>query len=226
VADLHTPRELDRAGAVGRGIAGAHVGGLDDAVADEVTAGDEIDLRYLKDWVSALSTGAPAALVRPRTVAHISAALRICHDLGVAVVPQGGRTGLVGGATPIVGSVVISMDRFAGIEELDPAGATMTVRAGTPLQTVQEAAAQAGFFFPLDLGARGSCQIGGNVATNAGGNRVIRYGMTRELVLGLEVVLPDGTIVTTTYGHWTQDEMPYIVSVRFKLDELDRHAGK
>jgi FAD/FMN-containing dehydrogenase len=164
---------------------------------DEVTTGDGIDARYLRDWVSALSTGLPAALVRPRTVEQVSAALRVCHDLNVAVVPQGGRTGLVGGATPLAGSVVISMDRFTGIEDLDTAGATMTVRAGTALQTVQEAAEQAGLFFPLDLGARGSCQIGGNVATNAGGNRVIRYGMTRDLVLGLEVVLADGTIVTS-----------------------------
>jgi FAD/FMN-containing dehydrogenase len=85
---------------------------------------------------------------------------------------------------------------MAGIEQLDPAAATITVRAGTPLQAVQDAATGAGFFFPLDLGARGSAQVGGLIATNAGGNRVIRYGMMRELVLGLEVVLADGTIVT------------------------------
>src|SRR5207247_10767896 len=77
------------------------------------------------------------------------------------------------------------------------AGSTMTVKAGTPLETIQKAADEAGLFFPLDLGSRGSCAIGGNLSTNAGGNRVIRYGMTRELVLGLEVVLPDGTLVTT-----------------------------
>ena len=86
---------------------------------------------------------------------------------------------------------------MTGIEEIDRASMTMTVKAGTPLETIQKAADEAGFFFPLDLGSRGSCAIGGNLSTNAGGNRVIRYGMTRELVLGLEVVLPDGTIITS-----------------------------
>ena len=86
---------------------------------------------------------------------------------------------------------------MTGIEEIDNAAATMTVRAGTPLRTVQERGPDAGFFLALDLGARGSCAIGGNLSTNAGGNRVIRYGMSRDLVLGLEGVLPDGTIVTS-----------------------------
>jgi FAD/FMN-containing dehydrogenase len=163
----------------------------------DVTPADQIDDRYLRDWVMALSSGAPAALVRPRTTDDVSTVLRLCHERNIVVVPQGGRTGLVGGATPVDGAVVVSLERMTGIEDLDPAGSTMTVRAGTPLQTVQEAAQQAGLFFPLDLGARGSCHIGGTVATNAGGNRVIRYGMTRDLVLGLEVVLADGTIVTS-----------------------------
>jgi FAD/FMN-containing dehydrogenase len=163
----------------------------------DVTPAEQIDDRYLRDWVMALSSGAPAALVRPRTTEDVSTVLRLCHERNIVVVPQGGRTGLVGGATPVDGAVIISLERMTGIEELDPAGSTMTVRAGTPLQTVQEAAQQAGLFFPLDLGARGSCHIGGTVATNAGGNRVIRYGMTRDLVLGLEVVLADGTIVTS-----------------------------
>jgi FAD/FMN-containing dehydrogenase len=162
---------------------------------DVVTAPAQIEPRYLGDWVMALTTGRPSALVRPRTTDEVSTTLRLCHARGVPIVPQGGRTGLVGGATPIDGCVVLSLERLAGIEEVDPAGSTMTVRAGTPLQAVQEAAQKADLFFPLDLGARGSCQIGGTVATNAGGNRVIRYGMTRDLVLGLEVVLADGTIV-------------------------------
>ena len=111
--------------------------------------------------------------------------------------PQGGLTGLCRGASPEAGWVAISLERMTGIEEIDPAATTMTVKAGTPLETIQKAADEAGFFFPLDLGSRGSCAIGGNLSTNAGGNRVIRYGMTRELVLGLEVVLPDGTIMTS-----------------------------
>ena len=112
-------------------------------------------------------------------------------------VPQGGLTGLCRGASPEAGWVAISLERMVGIEEIDPASATMTVRAGTSLETIQKAADERGMFFPLDLGSRGSCAIGGNLSTNAGGNRVIRYGMTRELVLGLEVVLPDGTIMTS-----------------------------
>ena len=111
--------------------------------------------------------------------------------------PQGGLTGLCRGASPEAGWVAISLERMTGIEEIDPASATMTVRAGTSLETIQKAADERGMFFPLDLGSRGSCAIGGNLSTNAGGNRVIRYGMTRELVLGLEVVLPDGTIMTS-----------------------------
>ena len=121
--------------------------------------------------------------------------MRLCHEHGQAVVPQGGLTGLCGGARAIDGAVALSLERLVGIDEIDPSSATITVRAGTPLQAVQQAADDAGFFFPLDLGARGSCAIGGNLSTNAGGNRVIRYGMARESVLGLEVVLPDGTVV-------------------------------
>ncbi|HEX5047780.1 MAG TPA: FAD-binding oxidoreductase, partial [Gammaproteobacteria bacterium] len=113
------------------------------------------------------------------------------------VVVQGGLTGLAGGATPRPGEIAISLERLTGIEELDRASQTMTVRAGTPLQIVQQAAAEAGYLFPLDLGARGSCTIGGNIATNAGGNQVIRFGMMRSLVLGIEAVLADGTVVSS-----------------------------
>ena len=163
---------------------------------DQVARGDGIDPRHLRDWVVPISAGAPLALVRPRTTGEVSEVLRACHHSRTIVVPQGGLTGLVGGATPIANCVLLSLDRMAGIEELDDAAATLTAFAGTPLQTVQDAAAKAGFLFPLDLGARGSCQVGGIIATNAGGNRVIRYGMTRDLVLGLEVVLADGTVLT------------------------------
>jgi FAD/FMN-containing dehydrogenase len=169
-----------------------------DAVgAAQVIDGPAIEARYLRDWVVPMAGGHPLALVRPRTTADVAAVLRICHDARIPVVPQGGLTGLAGGATPVDQCVVLSLERMSGVEELDEAAATMTVLAGTPLQVVQETAQAAGLFFALDLGARGSCQIGGNVATNAGGNRVIRYGMTRDLVLGLEVVLADGTILTS-----------------------------
>lgn len=163
----------------------------------QVIDGPSIDDRYLHDWVVPMEAGRPLALVRPRSTADVAAVMRICHQAQVPAVPQGGRTGLAGGATPVDGCVVISLELMAGIEEVDESAATMTVLAGTPLQTIQEAAQAAGLFFALDMGARGSSQIGGNVATNAGGNRVIRYGMTRDLVLGLEVVLADGTVLTS-----------------------------
>jgi FAD/FMN-containing dehydrogenase len=165
--------------------------------ASQVVDGSSVEDRYLSDWVVPMASGRPRALVRPRTTDDVAAVLRLCHDARVPVVTQGGLTGLAGGATPVDGAVVVSLERLSGIEEIDEAAATMTVLAGTPLQTVQEAADAAGLFFALDMGARGSCQIGGNVATNAGGNRVIRYGMTRDLVLGLEVVLADGTVLTS-----------------------------
>ena len=106
-------------------------------------------------------------------------------------------TGLAGGAIPRAADIALSLERLAGVEEIDPASATMTVLAGTTLQTAQEAAAQAGFELALDLGARGSCQIGGNLATNAGGNRVIQSGTARDQVLGLEVVLANGAVLSS-----------------------------
>lgn len=161
----------------------------------DVLTGDQIGVKYLNDW-SDESGGTPLALVRPRNTQQVAQVLRICHAHGQAVTPQGGLTGLAGGAVPSHGSVILSLERMSGITAIDTGSATMTVLAGTPLQVIQEAAQQAGFLYALDLGSRGSCQIGGNLSTNAGGNRVIRYGMARELVLGLEVVLADGTVLS------------------------------
>jgi FAD/FMN-containing dehydrogenase len=137
------------------------------------------------------------AILRPRTTEEVSKILALCHEVGQAVCVQGGMTGLVQGGVAIADEVVLSLERMREIEDIDSVGRTMTVQAGVPLQRIQEEAEANGLFFPLDLGARGSCQIGGNVATNAGGNRVIRYGMTRSLVLGLETVLADGTILSS-----------------------------
>ena len=117
------------------------------------------------------------------------------HQQKQPVVVQGGLTGWAGGATPLSGEFAKSLERMNAVEEIDARGMTATVLAGTPLQVLQEAAEEHDLFMPLDLGARGSCNIGGNVATNAGGTEVIRYGMTRSLVLGLEVVLADGTVI-------------------------------
>jgi len=164
--------------------------------AQTVLLGNDVPARNGNDWSASLPQ-TPLAVVRPVDAAGVADAVLTCRKAGLSYVPQGGLTGLCRGAAPEAGWVAISLERMVGIEEIDPASATMTVRAGTSLETIQEAADECGLFFPLDLGSRGSCAIGGNLSTNAGGNRVIRYGMTRELVLGLEVVLPDGTIMTS-----------------------------
>lgn len=162
-----------------------------------VMTGNEIEPKHLGDWVVKVSPAdGPVAVAYPRTTEEVAGVLRACHARSVALVPQGGLTGLAGGATPTPGCVALSMSRMRAIEELDPASSTITVQAGVTMQAIQEAADAAGLLFPLDIGSRGSCAIGGNVSTNAGGVRVLRYGMTRELVRGLEVVLADGTVLT------------------------------
>jgi len=133
------------------------------------------------------------AVVRPCTTEELAAVVRVCADAGVAVVPQGGNTGLVGGGVP-EGGIVLSMSRMNRVRAIDPVNRTITLEAGVILADVQKAAEEAGALFPLSLGAEGSCRIGGNLATNAGGMTVVRYGNARDMVLGLEVVLPDGRI--------------------------------
>lgn len=162
--------------------------------AEVVLVGDAVEARYHTDW-SGTPPVAPWALVRPRSTEEVSTALRLCHVHRVPVVPQGGLTGLAGGAVPVEGGVAISLERMSAIEDINARSAVMQVQAGATLQAVQEAAVEAGLVFGVDLGARGSCQIGGNVATNAGGNGVLQHGMMREQVLGLEVVLADGTVL-------------------------------
>ncbi len=164
-----------------------------------VLIGDDIPDRAMSDE-SRSGRNKPGILLRPRTSEAVSEALRICARHGRTVVPQGGMTGLAGGACPRAEDVALSLDAFNGVENIDPVSMTMTVRAGTILQDAQKAAEDCGLMLPIDLGARGSCQIGGVVATNAGGIRVLRYGMTRENLLGLEVVLADGTIISDLGG--------------------------
>jgi FAD/FMN-containing dehydrogenase len=161
---------------------------------DVVTLPGEFGDRRMTDW-SGLPSATPKALIRPRNTDEVATALRICNMHGQPVVTQGGLTGLAGGANIHEGDVALSLDRMTAIVEIDSVSSTMTVEAGVPLQAVQEAAADAGFYFPLDLGARGSCTIGGNLATNAGGNRVIKYGMMRDQVLGIEAVRADGEVI-------------------------------
>lgn len=150
---------------------------------------------YLSDWRNAYR-GNAALVVRPASTEEVAAIVRICSEAGVALVPQGGNTGLCGGSIPdgSGNQVVLSLTRMTRIRQVDPANETITVEAGVILQRLQEAAAEAGRLFPLSLGAEGSCTIGGNLATNAGGTAVLRYGNMRDLTLGLEVVLPDGRI--------------------------------
>lgn len=175
-------------------IAGALRSELGDGVA---CGADAIEPRYLGDRLLHDPAARPAALIRPRTTAEVSSALAICHGFWAPVVAQGGRTGLTGGATPADGWVILSLERMRAVAPADRASATVEAEAGAVLQQVQEAAEAADMMFPLDIGGRGSCTIGGNIATNAGGNRVLRYGMMRELVLGLEVVLADGTVLSS-----------------------------
>ena len=175
---------------------------MDDALIDELTAalgadavltGEAAAERAKSPWTR---LGTPRALLRPRTTEEVSAALRICHAVGAPVSAWGGKTGLVSGARA-EGEIALSLDRMNAIEEIDTVGTTMTVQAGCVLQTACEAAEATGLMLPLDLGARGSATIGGNIATNAGGNRVLRYGMMRDMVLGVEAVLADGTVVSS-----------------------------
>ena len=135
------------------------------------------------------------ALTFPRRTDQVAGILRYCNQHRIAVQPQGGMTGLSGGAVPLVPCVVLSLERMRAIREIDAAAGTITVEAGVVMEAVQKAAEASDFFFPLDLGGRGSCQIGGNISTNAGGNRVLRFGMARDLVLGVEAVLADGTVI-------------------------------
>ena len=150
---------------------------------------------YTTDWTKKF-VGTTPMVLRPRTTADVSRMLTACNALGIKVVPQGGNTGVVGGSTPRSGEVVLSLSRLNTIADCDPASATVVVGAGVVLAALHDFAAPLGMEFPIDLGARGQCQIGGMLATNAGGNRVLRYGLMREQVRGLEVVLADGTVVS------------------------------
>ena len=150
---------------------------------------------YLTDRRSTRLRNAPM-VVRPANTAEVSQVLALCHEAGVGVVPQGGNTGLVEGSVPDASGdqILLSLSRMSGIRDVDAANATMTVESGAVLADVHTAADAAGLLFPLSLASEGSCQIGGNLSTNAGGTAVIRYGNARDLVLGVEAVLSDGRV--------------------------------
>lgn len=150
---------------------------------------------YVNDW-RGIYNGAAAAVVRPANVEQVAAIVKICAETRTPLVPQGGNTGMCGATVPdaTVNPVVIAMGRMNRIRNVDALNNTMTVEAGCVLANIQQAAAEVDRLFPLSLGAEGSCQIGGNLSTNAGGVNVLRYGNTRDLVLGIQAVLPDGRI--------------------------------
>ncbi|WP_439573465.1 FAD-binding oxidoreductase [Phreatobacter sp.] len=150
---------------------------------------------YLRDD-RGLYFGRTPLVVRPGSTAEVAAVLALAHETGTPVVPQGGATGLVGGHVPheTGAEIVLSLTRMKTVRAVDPAGNTMTVDAGVTLQEAQDAAAAVNRLFPLNIGSKGSCTIGGNLSTNAGGTQAVAYGMARDLVLGVEVVLADGRI--------------------------------
>ena len=163
--------------------------------ANNVLTGASDTAPYVTDWRKQFS-GAALCVVRPASAAEVSAVVRRCAASAIAIVPQGGNTGLCGGSVPTGArpEIVLSLSRMNRIRELDALNNTATVEAGCVLAELQGAAARAERFFALSLAAEGSCQIGGNLSTNAGGVNVLRYGSAREQVLGLEAVLPDGRV--------------------------------
>jgi len=169
---------------------------LRSAVGPQGLITDARDLEpYALDW-RGYYRGLTPAVVRPASTGEVAAVLKICSETRTAVVPQGGNTGMCGASTPDAsgGTIVLNLGRMNRILEVDALNNTVSVEAGCVLAGIQQAARGAGRLFPLSLGAEGSCQIGGNLSTNAGGVNVLRYGNTRDLALGLEVVLPDGRV--------------------------------
>lgn len=163
-----------------------------DAVTNDAVAGDLEP--FNSDWMRKYR-GHCRLVLKPRSTDEVSKVLKYCNDNMLAVVPQGGNTGLVGGSVPVFDEIVINMSRMNQIRSFDEVSGVLTADAGAVLEVTDNFLAEKGYIFPLDLAAKGSCHIGGNVATNAGGLRLLRYGSLHGNVLGVEAVLPDGTIV-------------------------------
>jgi FAD/FMN-containing dehydrogenase len=171
-----------------------------DAIARDFTSDflsrDAGDLaEYGRDWTRVVEPS-PSAIAFPRTTAEVARLVSLCGAHGVAMVPSGGRTGLAGGAVASRGEVVVSLARMRAMSEVDRLGSTVRVQAGAITQGVHEHCASAGLTWPIDFASKGSSTVGGNIATNAGGVKVIRWGLSRQWVLGLEVVLADGNVLT------------------------------
>src|SRR6187551_580762 len=163
-------------------------------VGDKYAVTDAADIAPYVTEERDLFRGRSPLVLRPGSTAEVAAICKLATEYKIALVPQGGNTGLVGGQTPHNGEVVVSMRRMDKVRDIDSASNTMTCEAGVVLQIAQQRAAEVDRLFPLSLGAEGSCTIGGNLSTNAGGVQVLHYGNARNLVLGLEVVRPDGEI--------------------------------
>jgi FAD/FMN-containing dehydrogenase len=197
---------------------------------DHVLVGDDLCAGFSRDWTGRF-VGRAAAVVRPGSTAEVASVLRACHRSHVAVVPQGGNTGLVGGSVPLRGEVVMSLTRLAHIDPVDRAAGQVTAGAGATLSALQRHAAAANMAFGVDLGARDSATVGGMIATNAGGLRFLRHGGMREQVVGLEAVLADGTVLTHLGGlakdntgyHWpsllcgSEGTLAVVTQARLKL---------
>ena len=166
-----------------------------DVVGDpQVLTEPDVVASYTVDWTGRF-VGATPVVVRPGSAEEVAELVALCRDRGVAIVPQGGNTGMVGGGVPLHGEVVVSLRRLAGVGPVDAAGGQLSAQAGATLADVQVAARDAGWAYGVDLGGRDSAAIGGNVATNAGGLRVLRYGDTRAQLLGVQAVLGNGDVV-------------------------------
>ncbi len=175
---------------------GRHLAALQDLLGSSgLLTGDSDTESYARDW-RGLYQGKALAVARPASTEELAVVVRYCAENGIRMVPQGGNTGMCGGATPSADGheLVISTSRLTKLRAVDKLDRTMTIEAGVPLKTAQDYAKEAGCWLPLSISAEGTAQIGGVLATNAGGNNTVRFGNARDLVLGLEVVLPDGQI--------------------------------
>src|SRR5690242_14263545 len=163
---------------------------------DHVLTHDEASSRVASNWRQHENLNC-LAFLRPKNTEQVSKMLQMCSEFDQAVVPHGGLTNVVGGVRTTPNEIALSLECMNKIEEINVENKTVTVQAGVILQTLQKTLAEKGLLFPLDLGAKGTCMIGGNIASNAGGLHALRYGVMRNLVLGLEVVLADGTIISS-----------------------------
>jgi len=168
---------------------------IHESIRPDLVSQEASDLaEYGRDWTRVVAP-APSAIAFPRSTEEVSKLLAICNEAGVAIVPSGGRTGLAGGAVAARGEIVLSLSRMRRMDEIDALGGTVRVQAGAVTEAVHQHCAPHGFTWPVDFASKGSSTVGGNIATNAGGVKVIRYGLTRQWVLGLEVVLASGQVL-------------------------------